>query len=285
MFGYPCGKYRKHVTLTKGLSPQTSTCCFKGMLFVEFIDDEKTNRDIPFVRTLAVIFDLDDTLVAFDLVTESTWRQVCDEYAAANPAHPAAAVYDAVTSESHWYWSDEERHRVGRNDIFAARRGIVKSAFEKHGLPLHDAVKVADRYSTLRLENMYVLPGAKETLSLLSDGQIPLGLITNGDSETQRSKIDRFGLGGYFKEILIEGEVGFGKPDRRIFELAVSRFGVTPEQMLMVGDNLKWDVAGPQSVGMRGIWFDVKKRGLQKNSTVVPDAVITSIAELPEHLK
>lgn len=273
------------MTLTKGLSPRTPYGCFRRTLFVEFIHDDKTNRNVPSVRALAVIFDLDDTLVAFDLVTESTWRQVCDEYASENPAQPAAAVYDAVTSESHWYWSDEERHRVGRNDIVAARRGIVKSAFEKHGLPLHDAVKVADRYSTLRLENMYVLPGAKETLSLLSDRQIPLGLITNGDSETQRSKIDRFGLGGYFKEILIEGEVGFAKPDRRIFELAVSRFGVTPGQMLMVGDNLKWDVAGARSVGMRGIWFDVKKRGLPDNSAVRPDAVITSIAELPGYLE
>ena len=280
MFSYPYGKYRKHVTLTKGWFTRSPSCCFKGASFVEFIHDDRTNRNVPFVKTLAVIFDLDDTLVAFDLVTESTWRQVCDEYAAANPAHPAAAVYDAVTSESHWYWSDEERHRVGRNDIVAARRGIVKSAFEKHGLPLHDAVKVADRYSTLRLENMYVLPGAKETLSLLSDRQIPLGLITNGDSETQRSKIDRFGLGRYFKEILIEGEVGFGKPDRRIFELAVSRFGVTPGQMLMVGDNLKWDVAGPQSVGMRGIWFDVRGKGLPPDSTVEPDAIITLVPQL-----
>ncbi len=237
------------------------------------------------MRTRAVIFDLDDTLVAFDLVTESTWRQVCDEYAAANPAHPAAAVYDAVTSESHWYWSDEERHRVGRNDIIAARRGIVKSAFEKHGLPLDDAVKVADRYSTLRLENMYLIPGAKEILDTLRARRFRLGMISNGDSPIQRLKLRRFDLEKYFEMILIEGEVGFGKPDRRIYELALLKLGSAPDETVMVGDNLKWDVAGPQSVGMRGIWFDVKKRGLQKDSTVVPDAVITSIAELPEHLK
>ena len=285
MFGYPCGKYRKHVTLTKGWFPRTPPCCFKGTLFVEFIHDDKTNRNVPFVRTIAVIFDLDDTLVAFDLVTESTWRQVCDEYASENPAHPAADVYDAVSKESHWYWSDEERHRVGRNDIVAARRGIVKSAFEKHGLPLQDAVKVADRYSALRLENMYLIPGAKEILDNLQARRFRLGMISNGDSPIQRLKLRRFDLEKYFEMILIEGEVGFGKPDRRIYELALSKLGTAPDKTVMVGDNLKWDVAGPQSVGMRGIWFDVKKRGLQKDSTVVPDAVITSIAELPEHLK
>jgi putative hydrolase of the HAD superfamily len=233
------------------------------------------------VKTLAVIFDLDDTLVAFDLVTESTWRQVCDEYAAENPAHPGAVVYDAVTSESRWFWSDEERHRTGRNDIVAARRGIVKSAFEKYGLPLGDAVKVADRYSALRLENMYLIPGAKDVISTLLALNVRLGMISNGDSPIQRLKLRRFDLERDFEMILIEGEVGFGKPDRRIYELAISKLGLPPEKIVMVGDNLKWDVAGPQSVGMRGIWFDVKKRGMPADSAVRPDAVITSMAELP----
>ncbi len=231
-----------------------------------------------------ILFDLDDTLVAFDLVTESTWRQVCAEYAAENHGCSADDTYDAVTSESHWYWSDEERHRIGRNDIVAARRGIVRSAFEKHSLPVEDAVRVADRYSTLRLENMYILPGVRETLSILNEHGVPLGMITNGDSETQRYKIERFDLTGYFKEIFIEGEVGSGKPDRRIYDLAVSRFGATPGRMVMIGDNLKWDVAGPQAVGMRGVWLDVKSKGLPPDSTVKPDAVITGIAQILDYL-
>lgn len=232
-----------------------------------------------------VLFDLDDTLVAFDLVTESTWRQVCAEYAAENDKASAAEVYDAVTKESRWFWSDEERHRVGRNDIVSARRTVVGSAFDKLGLPAEDALRVADRYSSLRLEKMYLLPGAKETLSILAGRNLPLGMITNGDSETQRGKIGRFGLGDFFNVILIEGEVGIGKPDRRIFDLAVSKFGVDPGSMVMVGDNLKWDVAGPQAAGMHGIWFDVRGKGLSPDSRLKPDAVITQIRQLAELLE
>lgn len=229
-----------------------------------------------------VLLDLDDTLVAFDLVTETSWRQVCSEYAARNPVFSAEEVYEAVSAESHWYWSDEERHRIGRNDIAATRRKIVTSAFEKNRLPVVHAAEVADRYSTLRLENMYLIPGALETLSALAERAVPLGLLTNGDSELQRYKIDRFGLDSYFKEILIEGEVGYGKPDRRIYELAVSKFNVSPDRMLMVGDNLKWDVEGPQSVGMRGVWFDMKGKGLPPDWKVKPVAVIAEIAQLLE---
>lgn len=231
-----------------------------------------------------ILFDLDDTLVAFDLVTESTWRQVCSEYAAENHGCSADDVYDAVTSESRWYWSDEERHKVGRNDIVSARRGIVRSAFEKHGFPVEDADRVADRYSQQRLENMYLIPGANEVLGALLARKIRLGLISNGDSPIQRQKLGRFDLEKYFETILIEGEVGYGKPDRRIYELAVSEFGVDPDHMVMIGDNLKWDVAGPQSVGMRGIWFDVKGKGLPSDSGVEPDAVITRIPQIFDYL-
>lgn len=231
-----------------------------------------------------VLFDLDDTLVAFDLVTELSWRQVCAEYAARNPGHPAEEVYEAITNESRWYWSDEERHRIGRNDIASTRRRIVTRAFEKFRLPVDHAAELADRYSTLRLQNMYIIPGAVETLSTLFEQGVPLGLITNGDSDTQRYKINRFELGGYFKEILIEGEAGYGKPDRRIFELAISRFRASPGRMLMVGDNLKWDVEGPRSVGMHGVWFDVKGKGLPEDSRIEPDAVITALPQVLDFL-
>lgn len=231
-----------------------------------------------------ILFDLDDTLVAFDLVTESTWRQVCAEYVAENNSVSAETVYDAVTKESRWFWSDEERHRVGRNDIVSARRSVVRSAFRALSLPDNDALRVADRYSSLRLDNMYLLPGVEETLSFLTARGMPLGMVTNGDSETQRSKIERFGLGKYFSGIFIEGEVGYGKPDRRIFESAISKFRAAPGSTVMVGDNLNWDVAGPQSVGMLGVWHDVKGKGLPPDSPVKPDAVITQIKQILDYL-
>ncbi len=228
--------------------------------------------------------DLDDTLVAFDLVTESTWRQVCDEYCTQGTSIKSAELYEAVTKESKWYWSDEERHRIGRNDIVSARRGIVKTAFEKYGFPVADATRVADRYSELRLLNMYLLPGVEETLHSIKGRNIPIAMISNGDSPIQRAKLARFDLEKYFDMILIEGEVGFGKPDRRIYELALSRLGTLPSETVMVGDNMNWDVIGPMSVGMRGIWFDVKGKGLPPESEVRPDAVITEVAQLLDHL-
>ena len=48
----------------------------------------------------------------------------------------------------------------------------------------------------------------------------------------------------------------------------------------MVGDNLEWDVAAPQRLGIVGIWLDVLGTGLPEASAVTPDRIIRSLSEL-----
>jgi putative hydrolase of the HAD superfamily len=48
----------------------------------------------------------------------------------------------------------------------------------------------------------------------------------------------------------------------------------------MVGDNLEWDVAGPQREGIAGIWIDARGRGVPAEQTVRPDRIIARLADL-----
>ena len=107
-----------------------------------------------------------------------------------------------------------------------------------------------------------------------------LGLLTNGGSEGQRVKIERFELAAHFDYIGIEGEVGYGKPHRGAYETALRGLRASLDQTWMVGDNLEWDVSGAQAVGIYGIWLDKYGRGLPHDTTAQPDRIIRSIAEL-----
>jgi len=233
------------------------------------------------VNACGILFDLDDTLVAFDAVTNSSWREVCLEYTTANPEVDPEALFVAIRKVSDWYWGDPERHRIGRNNMAPARRSVVREAFQTLDLPPADADALADRYGRVRLDNMYILPAAESTLDLLRSRGYRLGLLTNGDGETQRYKIERFDLAKYFETILIEGEIGHGKPDARMYRLALSALGLKPEQTYMVGDNLSWDVEAPQQMGIKAIWIDRKGTGVPVGSTVMPHRVIRDISELP----
>lgn len=228
----------------------------------------------------AVLFDLDDTLVAFDAVTDSSWKQVCREFCLENSRLEPEQLFMAIKEYSKWYWSDEERHRLGRNDLVTARRYIVSTVFKKLALSEAKAVMLADRYSQVRVDNMYLLEGAEELLIALMERGVQLALLTNGDSQQQRRKLKRFCLEKYFNSILIEGETGIGKPDARIYRMALAGLDVKPEQAVMVGDNLQWDVEAPQQCGIFSIWHDWCGLGLPRNSRVRPDAVIRKPLEL-----
>lgn len=93
-------------------------------------------------------------------------------------------------------------------------------------------------------------------------------------------KITRFDLARRFDHIQIEGEHGFGKPEERAYRHAMRALGVQAHEVWMVGDNLEYDVAAPQRLGIHAIWHDHLATGLPSNSKVQPDRINRSLSEL-----
>ena len=225
-----------------------------------------------------LLFDLDDTIVTFDQHSTPAWQQAC-ETAAAKCGQSAADLYREIQRVSDAYWADPERHRRGRLDLDNTRRRLVREAFANLGIDIALATQVTDTFIALREACIDVFPGAKETLIVLSQAR-RLALVTNGESHKQRAKVDRFDLGPLFERIFVEEEVGFGKPDPRMFRHVLAEMKVTPEECLMIGDNLSWDIAAPQALGIASVWNDYRGRGLPADTTVKPDRIIRSICEL-----
>jgi HAD superfamily hydrolase (TIGR01549 family) len=232
-----------------------------------------------------IFFDLDDTLVAFDAVTEKSWVQVCVDFVKHNNTFSSEKLYEVILKHSSWFWGDENRHRKGRLDIVKARREVVISAFNELNLPYDQAVELADQYTKVRINNMYLFPNALEILSFLRNKKFKLALLTNGDSKSQRGKINRFDLEQYFGCIAVEGELGFGKPNKRVFLYALEMLNSQPDSTIMIGDNLKWDIAGPQVLGIRAVWHDWKKTGLHETSEIKPDHTIQSLMQIADILE
>lgn len=145
----------------------------------------------------AVFFDLDDTLISFDSTSDMSWRQVCHDYCKDNPSIDPDILKNAIDETRFWFWDDEKRHRIGRNDLVEARRTIVKKAFKQLSLPDGEYRIVADSYSRVRLENLFMIHDAESLLRYFADTDIQLALITNGESVSQRFKINKFLLDKY----------------------------------------------------------------------------------------
>ncbi|RJQ65850.1 MAG: HAD family hydrolase [Desulfobacteraceae bacterium] len=241
--------------------------------------DHKNEKETAMLPK-GILFDLDDTIIAYSAGAEPTWQRLCNEYTAKYELCDSSVLFNTIMEINRWFWSDEERHRTGRNDMDNTRRKLMTSVFQKLKLKAPCAWELADAFSEQREEAVYLFQNAVETLEFFRRSNIRLAMMTNGQSHKQRAKINRFGLEKYFTTILVEGEMGFGKPDPAVYYRALDELALHPEDVWSVGDNLEWDVGGPQKLGIFGVWNDHGRVGLPSHSKITPDRIVHTISEL-----
>jgi putative hydrolase of the HAD superfamily len=225
-----------------------------------------------------LLLDLDDTILRFTAGQPNFWRLALLEHLPDRSDH--APLLAAIERASDVFWAPLERAFWGRQNMREARREIARSALVAEGLSSAVCERIADDMTEWKEARVRPFDGAIETLRTLRERGHRLGLLTNGSSEFQRRKLTSFSLEPFFELLLIEGELGFGKPDPRVFSAALSHFGITPAETWMIGDNLDGDIAGAQALGIHAVWHDAYARGLPAQSPIVPDRIITSIASL-----
>jgi putative hydrolase of the HAD superfamily len=228
----------------------------------------------------ALLVDLDDTLLDYSGGVDECWSAACE--AVTGPAGiDTAELIDAVRKARRWFWDDPGRHRRERVDMLGAWRKIVAHGLERMGAPnALLAAAVAEDFAARRWAVMCIFPGVEEALGRLRARGVAMALVTNGDKSQQRRKIERYDLARYFDAILIEGEFGVGKPDEVVYRHVLERLGVPACEAWMVGDNLEWDVAAPQRLGLTGVWVDREGTGVAPGSAVRPDRVIREFCEI-----
>ncbi len=126
--------------------------------------------------------------------------------------------------------------------------------------------------------------GAAEALRWCKANGLIVVLVTNtlwrGDDEV-REDWRRFGLSDLIDGIASSHSVGWRKPHPAMFERALELAGARPEEAFMVGDRLGADVLGAKQVGLRTVLRKTTVGAPQIETDVVPDAVVTSLRELP----
>lgn len=225
-----------------------------------------------------VLFDLDGTLVdaaaVWRAAMQDTFDTAFERYPQLGALGTADEVYDRVLwsaaaergAEVGGEWSDDFVHHAFRRLL--AEHATADDAF---------AGELMARYVQQRSEGAYQLyPDAAPALDALA-GRFRLGLITNGPSEDQRSRIGPLGLDRYFESIAVSGELGIRKPDPAIFEHILREMAVGASNTVYVGDSLEADVAGAHAAGVAAVW--VNRTGATPDGAT-PDATITTLDEL-----
>ena len=96
-----------------------------------------------------------------------------------------------------------------------------------------------------------------ETVALLARlraSGLPIYALTNWSAETFPGAQARFDFLGWFRHIVVSGEVGVAKPDPRIFDIVLRWTNSAAHQTLFIDDSLK-NVAAAKRLGFQAVHF------------------------------
>ena len=160
---------------------------------------------------------------------------------------------------------------------------VLRYLFFKHG------IEIEKRSSWKDILTVYykvihgvrrVYPDVMGTLKYFKESGIRMGIISNTTNPQfiKEEELCRTGLSTYFEFAIFSSTTPYRKPHPSIFNAAISRLNLEAENILFVGDDLKTDVMGAQSVGMQTAWLN---RGLSELvENITPHYQITSLSEL-----
>lgn len=164
-------------------------------------------------------------------------------------------------------------------DLLAVFRALLCDS----GQPECNAEEFALRFRKLSLRRCRPFRGVKRMLASLRERGAGVYLISNAQACFTRAEIDSCGLTPYFHGILLSSEAGWKKPSPRFFGEAFSRFSLSPENCLYVGNDLHDDVGGAHGVGMKCVYIHTKQSGIYTGAPE-PDRRVKSHRELLKFL-
>ena len=151
-------------------------------------------------------------------------------------------------------------------------------------LDLHMCIKALDIFYTEYRNNVWIEADIHQTLESIKQKGYRIGVISNSRlyDEVMINCFKKVGLDKYIDMFTFSYYLKICKPKNQLFEIALDRMKVNPEDAIMVGDNLQSDIEPAQKLGLAGIWFN---KSLTLNDTgIKPDNEISKLKELIELL-
>jgi putative hydrolase of the HAD superfamily len=132
-------------------------------------------------------------------------------------------------------------------------------------------------------------PSEYQLLQELKGKVYKVGLITDGRSLQQRSKIEALGLGSFFDDIIISEEIGTEKPHFNNFKYFENRYG-HQKKYIYVGDNTAKDFVAPNALGWTTICLldngtNIHKQSFNSDNSKMPLYFVNDLKDIHIILK
>ena len=209
---------------------------------------------------IGLVFDVDDTLYEQIVPFENAYKSLFD-------MDIDIDMEQFYLLSRHYSDVKFEASRNGEMTIDEYHIYRIQEAAKDLGVTLTDeqALDMQKEYK----KNQQKLQMSDITINILKlarKNNVKLGIITNGLSEHQWSKIEALGVERWIDKdnIIVSGDYSINKPDVRIFEIMQEKLQLPNDFLYYIGDSIENDIVGANNAGWKSIWINRYKQKSSK---------------------
>ena len=134
---------------------------------------------------------------------------------------------------------------------------IFSNMMHRYGNKIYSKSAIVDTvvlFRSLTMRRFEVFQGVYEVLESLLE-KYELALVSDAQWAFTEPEMAMLGLTRFFKFRILSSRFGFKKPDVRLFDMAMKKLMINPEESVYIGDNPQKDLVGAKRAGMTFILF------------------------------
>jgi putative hydrolase of the HAD superfamily len=153
---------------------------------------------------------------------------------------------------------------------------IIMNKYGNRWYPKSVIVDTVMLFRSLTIRQFGLFPHLFEILTEV-EAQYKIAIISDAQWVFAKPEVEMLGLDRFFQHKILSSHYGYKKPDTRLFQEAMKKLRVKPEESLYIGDNLRKDLVGAKKAGMRFIYFGQE---IQEYNGFKPDGFFSDYSEL-----
>ena len=202
-----------------------------------------------------IFFDLDHTIWDFETNSGLTLKVMYEEFNLPGKGVGPYEEFRVIYKEhNHRLWDRYTKGFIKQDELRWKRMWHTLLDYKIGDADL--AKQISQRYLEVLPIQKELFPYTTEVLTYLLDKKYLLHIISNAFEEVQHLKLRNSGLSPYFKEIITSEGCNYVKPQKEIFEYAMSKAGASLNESIMIGDNEEADILGAVNTGMDSIYVN-----------------------------
>jgi len=200
-------------------------------------------------KRIGLAFDVGGTIIDAKEIQKNAIEQT------AQMLHKRELIDNVNLFVSKYRDYDKEFDGAAVNHLFSLPIDIMRRTLRTFNIR-----KNVHLYSTLSFyrkkirEQIHLNNRLFDLLSRLKKMEYKLGIVSDGTIDEQIYTLSQMGIIELFDAIIFSEAIGVNKPDRRMFKAVITDLALEPENIFIIGDDLKKDIIGGKQCGLKTMW-------------------------------